>query len=72
MSNRQFNVELPADVVRAVKIDCVKLGVTLGDYTAEAFRQFRSNKISDLAPRFVNRRKRTGRRITLSHGGKLP
>jgi|DEB19_MinimDraft_3_1074340.scaffolds.fasta_scaffold41870_2 hypothetical protein len=64
MSSKQFNIELPAADVMRIKKDCLKLGVSLKDYTAMAFREFRNNRIDDLRGRFGSK-KTVGRKVTL-------
>lgn len=60
---KQLNVALPAKTIIKVKTDCIKLGVSLQDYTEQAFAYFQTLNAADLRQRMGKLRKVTGRKI---------
>jgi hypothetical protein len=65
----QLNVELPNSELLAIKMDALKMGVTLQEYSLKAFQSFLSKPIDGRRSIFPeNRHRLLGRKIKV--GGK--
>jgi hypothetical protein len=63
---KQFNVELPSGAIERVKIDAVKMGVSLNEYALQVFEQFLTKPICSRRVYFdsAKQKKTSGRKIS--------